>query len=130
VLPYHRRLIATFGPEGPNSIHLCGDATRHFKTIRDELKVTSFDTGFPVDHGALRRELGPDVTIQGGPHVELLRTGTPRAVRAEAKRILQSGAMAGGKFILREANNLAPLTPVANVAALYAACKEFGRYSR
>ena len=32
------------------------------------------------------RELGADVTIQGGPHVEFLRTGRPRAVRAEAKR--------------------------------------------
>jgi len=129
VLPYHKRLIAAFGPEGPNSIHLCGDATRHFKTVRDELKVTSFDTGFPVDHGALRRELGPGITIQGGPHVELLRTGTPRAVRAEAKRILQSGVMEGGKFILREGNNLAPFTPPDNVAAMYAACKDHGRYS-
>lgn len=128
VLPYHRRLIAEFGYPGPNSIHLCGDATRHFKTIRDELNVTAFDTGFPVDHGALRRELGPNVTIQGGPHVELLRTGSPRAVRAEAKRILHSGVMEGGKFVLREGNNLAPFTPVANVAAMYAACKEFGRY--
>ncbi|MBM4036579.1 MAG: hypothetical protein FJ291_32990 [Planctomycetes bacterium] len=129
VLPYHKRLVETFGPEGPNSIHLCGDATRHFRTIRDELKVTSFDTGFPVDHGALRRELGPNITIQGGPHVELLRTGTRRAVRAEARRVLQSGVMEGGKFVLREGNNLAPFTPVANVAAMYAACKEFGRYS-
>mgnify|MGYP005871400093 FL=1 len=56
--------------------------------------------------------------------------GTPRAVRAEARRILQSGVMDGGKFVLREGNNLAPFTPVANVAAMYAACKEFGRYSR
>jgi len=129
VLPYHKRLIEAFGPEGPNAIHLCGDATRHFKTIRDELNVNSFDTGFPVDHGALRRELGPDVTIQGGPHVELLRTATPEGVREETKRILRSGVMEGGKFVLREGNNLAPFTPVANVAAMYAACKELGRYA-
>jgi uroporphyrinogen-III decarboxylase len=129
VLPYHKRLVAAFGPEGPNSIHLCGDATRHFKTIRDELKVMTFDTGFPVDHGWLRCELGPEVTIQGGPHVEVLRTGTPEAIRAETRRILQSGVMQGGKFVLREGNNLAPGTPVENVAAMYEACKEFGRHA-
>ena len=128
ILPYHRRLVEVFGPDGPNSIHLCGDATHLFKTIRDELNVMSFDTGFPVDHGRLRRELGPEVTLYGGPHVEILRTGTPDAVRAEAKRILESGVMDGGKFVLREGNNLAPGTPPENVAAMYEACEEFGRY--
>ncbi len=129
ILPYHQRLFSEFGADGPNSIHLCGDATHLFKTIRDELHVTSFDTGFPVDHGWLRRELGPEVTIYGGPHVELLRSGTPARVREEARRILQSGVMEGGKFVLREGNNLAPGTPLANVAAMYEACKEFGRYT-
>jgi hypothetical protein len=128
ILPHHRRLFDEFGPQGPNSIHLCGDATHLFRTIRDELKVTSFDTGFPVDHGWLRGELGPEVTILGGPHVELLRTGTPAGVRAEVRRILESGVTEGGKFILREGNNLAPGTPVENVAAMYQACQDFGRY--
>jgi uroporphyrinogen-III decarboxylase len=90
--------------------------------------VQSFDTGFPVDHGWLREELGPDVRIKGGPHVEVLRTGTPAQIREETRRILQSGVMEGGKFVLREGNNLAPGTPEENVAAMYAACKEFGRY--
>ncbi len=128
ILPYHRRLIDEFGADGPNSIHLCGDATHLFKTIRDELKVQSFDTGFPVDHGWLREELGPDVRINGGPHVEVLRSGTPGQVREEARRILQSGIMEGGRFVLREGNNLAPGTPVENVAAMYEACREYGRY--
>lgn len=128
VLPYHQRLNEAFGAQGPNSIHLCGDATHLFRTIRDELNVTSFDTGFPVDHGWLRRELGPDIAIYGGPHVELLRTGTPEQVQAEARRILHSGIMEGGRFILREGNNLAPGTPVENVAAMYEACQAFGQY--
>lgn len=128
VLPYHKRLVAEFGPDGPNSIHLCGDATHHFRFIRDELKVMSFDTGFPVDHGWLRDELGPEVTIHGGPHVELLRNGPIPAIVAETKRILQSGIMAGGKFILREGNNLAPHTPPEHVRAMYDACREWGKY--
>lgn len=129
VLPYHKRLVAEFGPTGPNSIHLCGDATRHFRVIRDELKVMSFDTGFPVDFGWLRDELGPEVTIYGGLHVDTLRAGPPEVIRREVKRILSSGIMAGGKFIFREANNLAPYTPPAHVRVMYEAVKEFGRYS-
>ena len=36
--------------------------------------------------------------------------------------------MRGGRFILREANNLAPLTPTADLGAMYEAAGEFGRY--
>jgi uroporphyrinogen-III decarboxylase len=129
VLPQHQRLVAEFGCEGPNGMHLCGAATQHFPLIRDALKVGSFDTGFPVDFAALRETLGPEVEILGGPHVELLRRGPVEAIVNETRRVLQSGVMRGGRFVLREGNNLAPGTPAANVAAMYAACKEFGRYT-
>lgn len=128
VLPFHRRLTAEFGAKGPNSIHLCGDVQRLLPTIQRELNVQSFDTGFPVDFGALREALGPDAQIYGGPHIEQLRTGSPDAIRAEVKRILTSGIMTGGRFVLHEANNLAPGTPPESVAVMYEACQEFGRY--
>jgi uroporphyrinogen-III decarboxylase len=126
ILPHHSRLYDSLGTDKPRAIHLCGDSTRHFVTIRDELNVRNFDTGFPVDFAKLRRELGPDVRIQGGPHVELLRTGTPEQVRAEVRRIMQSGVLEGGQFVLREGNNLAPGTPLENTEAMYTAGKEFG----
>lgn len=128
VLPAHRRLYETFSEGGPNSIHLCGDATRHFLTLRDELNIKSFDTGFPVDFGWLRRTLGPDVTVYGGPSVPLLRNGTPEQVRAEVRRICESGIIEGGKFVLREGNNLAPRTPLENIRAMYEAGREYGRF--
>jgi len=127
LLPLHREWYALFGP-GPHFIHLCGDATRHFPTIHRELNVCSFDTGFPVDHGQLRRDLGPDVEISGGPEVGLLMTGTPQQVFDRTRAILQSGIMHGGRFILREANNLPPCVPEANLAAMYHCCLEFGNY--
>jgi uroporphyrinogen-III decarboxylase len=46
----------------------------------------------------------------------------------EVQRILASGVVEGGRFILRDANNLAPGTPPESVAVMYEACKEFGRY--
>ena len=127
VLPLHRAWYALWSA-GPHAIHLCGDATRHFPTIRDELNVMSFDTGFPVDHGRLREALGEDVEILGGPEVALLLDGAPEAVAARTRAILASGVTRGGRFVLREANNLAPRTPEANLAAMYQTCLDAGTY--
>lgn len=128
VFPYHRRLVDEFSDGGPISCHLCGDATRHFRFLRDQLNVRSFDTGFPVDHGWLRRELGPEVEIAGGPPVMTIKNGPAATVREAVRAVCESGVMAGGKFILIAANNLAPGTPVEHLQALYEAAKEFGRY--
>lgn len=129
ILPAHRKLKAGLTSAERIAIHLCGDATRHFKLLRDELGVYSFDTGFPIDFTWLRQELGPAVEIKGGPRVTLLREGTPAQITAEVQRILASGIMAGGRFILREANDMAPGTPLANIAAAYAAARTFGCYA-
>lgn len=129
VLPCHRRLreaLCTTAAGG--GIHLCGDSSRHFTTIRDELGIRSFDTGFPIAHGKLREELGLDVEILGGPHVELMRSAPAKAVYDCAKAILESGVRAGGRFVLREGNNLAPGTPLENIRMLYQAAKDAGRY--
>ncbi|MFA5043947.1 MAG: uroporphyrinogen decarboxylase family protein [Kiritimatiellia bacterium] len=128
VFPYHKRLVEEFSDGSPVYMHLCGDATRHFKFLRDRLNVQTFDTGFPVDFAWLRQELGPNVQINGGPTIMLLKDGKPEQIRKEVKRICESGIMQGGRFVLREANNMAPCTPIENIAAMYAAGKEFGRY--
>jgi uroporphyrinogen-III decarboxylase len=135
ILPHHRQLYEHFGggpPKtggGPNFIHLCGDVQRLLPTIRDELKVRSFDTGFPIRWETLRDELGDDVMVWGGVPIALLKDGSPDAVAAETRRILESGIMRGGRFIMREANNLAPGTPLENLRAMYETTKELGQYS-
>ncbi|MDI6784996.1 MAG: uroporphyrinogen decarboxylase family protein, partial [bacterium] len=130
VLPCHKRLIDELSEgKGPNSCHLCGDVMRHLPIMKEKLNVTIFDTGFPLDFGWVRKTLGPEVEISGGPRIDLLLKETPEAVEQETKRILQSGIMDGGRFILREGNNLAPYTPLENIAAMYSACKKYGRYS-
>jgi len=126
ILPHHRRLCDTLGTQVRRGIHLCGDATRHFPTLQKELNIRTFDTGFPVDFGAIRRELGSEVRIQGGPHVEFLMRATPAEIRNEVCRILKSGVLEGGYFVLREGNNLAPGTPLENTEAMYHAGLEYG----
>lgn len=129
ILPRHKRLIGELSTgKGDNSIHLCGDASRHFKTIRDELRVRSFDTGFPIAHGELQKTLGPGVKLSGGPRVSLLLNGTAGEVRKETIRILGEVKPLTKKFVLREGNNLAPGTPPANIKAMYNAARKYGKY--
>ncbi len=90
--------------------------------MADRLGISHFDTGFPVDHGALRRALGSEVGISGGPHIGLFTGGTPEQLYNETRRILESGVKEGRKFGLREGNNLPPCVPLENLKAVYQAC--------
>ena len=128
ILPYHRKLYDELFGAGPHGIHLCGDATRHFPLIMDRLNVRTFDTGYPVDFSRLRETLGPDVEIMGGPSVPFLENASPEQVRRECRRILESGIMEGGRFILREGNNLAPGIDQDNLWAMWDAVHDFGTY--
>lgn len=128
VLPYHRKLINEFSEGGPNSIHLCGKAYHQFKTLKEELNIMIFNTGYPTDLALARRELGAEVELQGNIHPELLRSGTQKQVTEVVRTLLQSGVMDGGKFILMDGHNIAPGTPVENLSAMYEAGKEYGRY--
>ena len=134
VLPWHIFYCNEMDESSPaerlRGCHLCGDATRHFKLISDAVGVNSFDTGFPVDFAALRRELGPEIEICGGVHVTILQEGTPDSCYAEAARILNSGVRDGGRFVLQEANNLPPNVPLENLQAVYQACLEHGRFEK
>jgi hypothetical protein len=123
VLPYHRRLLTElFGP-GPHAMHLCGNVQRHLPTIIRELNVKSFDTGYPIHWKSLRNEIGDEVEIYGGVPVADLLEGTPQSIGLIAEAILTSGIRRGGKFVLKEANNLPPGVPIENIAAMYAAVK-------
>lgn len=129
ILPYHKRLKeALWGADAPMGMHLCGNVQRHLPTLKKHLNVVSLDTGFPIDHALARKQLGPDVEIMGGPSVPMLINATPEQIDAECKRILESGVREGGKFVLREGNNLAPGTPIANINAMYEASFKYGRY--
>ena len=99
------------------------DVQRHLVFLRDQLNVRSIDTGFPIELGKARRDLGPEVELLGGPAVPLLHHGTPEQVRHETIRILHSGVME-----VREGNNLAPGTPLENLWTMYETGKEYGRY--
>jgi len=119
LMPLYKQYKAAIITGEHFKIHLCGDASRHFKILKDELGVNEFEVGFPIEFGEIRRQLGPEVTIHGGPNIMLLKDGTPEEIAQETHRILHSGVVEGGKFVLREGNNLAPFTPSVNLDAMY-----------
>ena len=135
VLPHHQRLSYAYRTPGEKlNVHLCGDSSRHFRLMRDELEVGLFDTGFPIDHGLLRRELGPDVTIQGTLQHEVLLHGSADEVAAETRRVLHSGVTEGGKFILtasifggsgwrKPLHHEPTRTPLDNLRVMYDTCR-------
>jgi uroporphyrinogen-III decarboxylase len=129
VLPYQQRFVAALYGEGPLGMHLCGNVQRHLPTIVRELNVGAFDTGFPINFNTLRDQVGEDVEIQGGVRVPDLLRCTPDQIYAITRGILTSGIKRGGKFIMAEANDLAPCVPLANLEAMYRATREFGIYN-
>lgn len=130
VLPHHRRLFDAFCPDGKRGIHLCGNVQRFFPVLKEELNVTSFDTGFPVDFARFREEMGPDILLSGGPRAPLFVEKDPAPLLAETERILMTGIGDSGRFILREGNNLPPCTPLENCEAFYRLGCRLGRIPR
>ncbi len=128
VMPFHKRLIQELAGDGPHWIHLCGNVQRHMPLIKSELNVRTWDAGFPMDYTSARQSLGRDFRIHTGPRVSTLLYGSPDDVASKARQILESGIAEGGQFIMRDANNLCPCTPVENVAAMYEATREYGRF--
>ena len=130
VLPCHQRIFKEFWEPGtPRGMHLCGNAYRHFPILVQELGLDNLDTGYPIDFKWVRETLGPNIQINGGPRITVLAHGTPDEVDSAVKEVFDTG-IAQGQFVLREANNLAPYTPLANMRAMYDAGIKYGKYSR
>ena len=127
VLPYHQRYCKELLVEGGTvSVHLCGDSTRHFKTMQENLNVTVFDTGFPVKHGELCASLRKGTIIQGGPSVPFLELNGVSAIEAEVKRILDEVRPVSNTFMMREGNNVPPGMPLEKLLAMYSATVKYG----
>ncbi|HXK72683.1 MAG: uroporphyrinogen decarboxylase family protein [Clostridia bacterium] len=132
IFPHHKKLaellVENFETSN-NTIHLCGDAQRHFKFLMDNLRVFSFDTGYPINFKKMVMDLGERIIrINGGVRVDDLMQKTPSDVSKETKRIMDEVMPYTDRFVMREANNLSPCTPVENIYAMYQTVREYGKY--
>ena len=84
----------------------------------------------PYRQGELQNdpETMPETQLSGGVHVGLLLNGGGEAITKAVESICRETKPLSKKFIMREANNLSPKTPLENIGAMYAAVKKFGKY--
>ena len=68
------------------------------------------------------------IRINGGVRVDDLMQKTPSEVSKETKRIMDEVMPYTDRFVMREANNLSPCTPVENIYAMYQTVREYGNY--
>lgn len=129
LVPHYRKILRELCADGAQvGMHLCGDAGRLFPILQEELHLDWFDTGFPLDHGKLARELKNRAYFNGGPHIGLLLGGTPQAIEEETKRILREVMPVTRKFTLRDGNDIAPGTPMKNIDAMVRTGRTYGVY--
>lgn len=114
-------------------LHCCGAC---YEFIGDFIEI-GVDILNPVqvsavgmdDTGKLKKEFGKDIVFWGGGinSQHTLPFGTPEQVREEVKRRIEDLAPGGG-FIFNTSHNIQNFVPARNIAAMYEAVKEYGRY--
>lgn len=81
-----------------------------------------------MDYAAIKRGYGERLCFHGAISIQqTLPYGTPEQVRAEVRDRFEKLA-GGGGYIFCSAHNIQADTPVENIEALFAACRELGRY--
>lgn len=123
VLPYYQRCYDAF--PGRRGFHMCGRIDHLLPLLAEELRITRLDGfGSATDPHLLAEVMGGKVVLSGGIDPVLLLQGGTDEIEQECRRYL--GIFAGnGGYILQDGNNIAPGTPVANLAAAVAAAEEF-----
>lgn len=124
VLPYHKRLFDEM-TTGSRSIHLCGYAQQHFKTIHDELGVTSFDGPGPfVDMAKMRADIDEPIFITARTNSTVIQTGPAELIDEEMKNLFNESAKVPGKFTLL--GYISKGTPMENLKIMYESGKKHG----
>jgi uroporphyrinogen decarboxylase len=82
-----------------------------------------------MDTAELKKKYGRELSFWGGgcDTQRVLSVGRPEEVRREVRRRISDLAPGGG-FVFNPVHNIQPCVPPANVAALFQAAREFGRY--
>ncbi len=77
----------------------------------------------------LKKKYGKHLSFWGGgcDTQHILNLGTPGQVREEVRQRIADLALGGG-FIFNPVHNIQPLIPVENVAAMFQAAHDFGKY--
>ena len=123
VYPRVERVLAEIGR--PLRIHIDSPAD-HLLPFYAELGVQDFPGfGWGTSLEKVRQYLGGKATLRGNLSIALLHGGQPTEVYAAAMHVLQILGPCGG-LVLSEGANVAPHTPIVNLAAMVRAAEDYG----
>jgi uroporphyrinogen decarboxylase len=134
IKPRQARILATIKAHTKARIfyHSCG-AVEAFIPDLIEIGVDILNpvqvSASGMDTAALKKKYGKTLSFWGGgcDTQTVLARGTPAQVRQEVRRRIRDLAPGGG-FVFNPVHNIQPLVPPANVAELFAAALDYGRY--
>lgn len=134
VKPYHARLLAAIRKRtaAPIMMHSDGairdllpDLIEIGVQILNPIQVSADGMG---DTAALKADFGRDLVFWGAIDTQhVLPFGSPREVRDEVRRRIETLAPGGG-YVLASAHNIQAEVPAANVVAMFEAAAEMGAY--
>jgi uroporphyrinogen decarboxylase len=108
--------------------HTCGNVSALIPDFIDcGLDILQSLQPAAMDLDALKREYGAHLALQGGIDIQELPQKTPEEVRLEVRQRAETLGRDGG-YIFCTAHNLLPDVPTENIAALFAAYLDYGRY--
>jgi hypothetical protein len=123
ILPHHERIYSAM-TTGPRSMHLCGHATQHYRTLYDSLGIVSLDGPGPfADHGALLADM-PSLSLSAQVDHTVLLLGPPSAIDDMLRAELTTEAKQPGRYSLL--GYAGPATPLSHLQAMYEAGKRYG----
>jgi len=127
VLPFEKRLRFHF--DGRAAFHMCGRSDHLLAIFATELEIDEFNGfGYEVDLERVAELMGGRVVLLGNVNPMLIHDGTPDAVRAASRRVIETLAPHRG-FVLQDGSNIPPGSPLENINALMEAAEAYGRYA-
>ncbi len=120
IFPWHKKIVEVSHAAGkPCMLHSCGE----FRNVIDDIVN---DIGFDARHSYednicpvedAYELLNGRITVMGGMDMNLMTIGTPEAIYARARAMLERTSERGG-YTLGTGNSIAPYIPLENYMAL------------
>ena len=128
IMPYTLQIYQRFAAgRFCRGMHMCGPSTHLLPVLADNVRITDFNVfGFPVTPQDAAEILGGKTLLWGNINPMLMRSGTKQEVKQACLNALREMAPCGG-FMLGDGANIAPGTPLENIAAFVEASSEYGK---
>ena len=127
-VPYANRLFERYGAglRVGRGVHMCGDSTHLHRSLKEDLRIDSFDIfGYQVPPKTAAENMGGTTLLWGNINPMLMKDGPDTDVYRSAKECVEEIGPCGG-FMLGDGANVCPGTPISSFDAVMAAACDYG----